>query len=62
MFLFVQYLLKSSLSMFSLAIHLFILGNYVAIISKLFFLSYLMICFSKNLIGPLSKVLVMECH
>ena len=38
------------------------LKNYVATISKLFFLSYLMMCFLRNLIGPLSGVSVMECY
>ena len=52
----VQYSLDSLLSMSSLAIHLSILGNFVAITSRLYFLSCLMICFSKNLIGPLSGV------
>ena len=37
-----------------LAIHLSILENYVAFTSKIFLLSYFMICFKKNLIGPLS--------
>ena len=62
MCLLVQYSLNSSLSMSSLAIHLSMLGNSVAIISKLYFLSCLMICFSRNLIGPLSGVSSMECH
>ena len=48
--------------MSSLAIHLSILRYFVAIISKLYFLSYLMICFSRNLIGPLSSVASLECH
>ena len=60
--LLVQYSLDSSLSMSSLAIHLSILGNYIAITSKLYFLSYLMIFFSRNLIGPLSGVSSIECH
>ena len=62
MYLLVQYSLDSSLSMLSLAIHLSMFGNSVAIISKLYFLSYLMIYFSRNLIGPLSGVSSMECH
>ena len=62
MCLLVQYSLDSSLSMSSLAIHLSMLGNFVAIISKLYFLLCLMICFSRNLIGPLSGVSSMECH
>ena len=62
MCLLVQYSLDSSLSMSSLAIHLSMLGNFVAIISKLYFLSCLMICFSRNLIGPFSDVSSMECY
>ena len=62
MCLLVQYSLDSLLSMSLLAIHLSMLGKSVAIISKLYFLSYLMICFSRNLIGPLSGVSSMECH
>ena len=62
MYLLVQYSLDSSLSISSLAIHLSMLGNFVAIISKLYILSCLMICFSRNLIGPLSGVSSMECH
>ena len=62
MCLLVQYSLYSSLSISSLAIHLSMLENSVAIISKLYFLSCLMICFSRNLIGPLSGVSSMECH
>ena len=62
MCLLVQYSLDSSLSMSSSAIHLSMLGKSVAIIYKSYFLSCLMICFSKNLIGPLSGVSSMECH
>ena len=62
MCLLVQYSLDSLLSMSSLAIHLSIIGNSVAITSKLYFLSSLMICFSRNLIGPLSGVSSIECH
>ena len=62
MCLLVQYSLDSSLSMSSLAIHLSILENSVAIISNLYFLSCLMICFSRNLIGPLSDVSSIECY
>ena len=62
MCLLVQYSLDSSLSMSSLAIHLSMLRNSIAIISKLYFLSCLMICFSRNLIGPLFGVSSMECH
>ena len=56
MCLLVQYSLDGSLSMSPLVIHLSMLGKFVAIISKLYFLSCLMICFSRNLIGPLSGV------
>ena len=62
MYLLVQYSLDSSLSMSSLTIHLSILGNYVTITSKLYFLSCLMIYFSRNLFGPLSGVSSIECH
>ena len=48
--------------MFSLPIHFQILGVCVAIVSKLFVLSYFLICFSKNLTGPLSGVSIMEGH
>jgi uncharacterized membrane protein YvlD (DUF360 family) len=37
--------LESYLSMFSLPIHFQILGVYVVIVSKLFVLSYFLICF-----------------
>ena len=40
----------------SLAIHFSILENSVAITSELYFLSCLMICFSRNLIGLLTDV------
>ena len=62
MCLLVQYSLDRSLSMSSLVIHLSMLEKSVAIISKLYFLSCLMICFSRNLIGLLSGVSSMECH
>ena len=62
MCLLVQYSLDNLLSMSSLAIHLSILGNSVAITSKLYFQSCLMICFSRNLIGPLFSVSSIECH
>ena len=60
--LWVQYSLDSSLSIFSLVIHFSILEKSIAIISKLCFLLCLMICFSRNLIGPLSGVLFIEYH
>jgi hypothetical protein len=43
--------LESSLSTFALHVHLQMLGVCMAIISKLFILSYFMICFSRNLTG-----------
>ena len=61
MFSFAQLSLESLLSIFSLAIHLSMLENYVLIVLDLFF-SYLMMCFSKNLTRPLSGVLIKECH
>ena len=54
--------LESSLSMFSLPIHFQMLGVCVAIFSKLFALSYFLICFSRNLTGPLSGVSIMDGH
>ena len=48
--------------MFLLAIHLSILGTCVVITFRLYSLSYLVICFSKNLMDPLSRVFIMECH
>ena len=62
MCLLVQYSFDNLLSMSALAIHLSMLGKSVAIISKLYFLSCLMRCFSRNLIGPLSGVSFIECH
>ena len=62
MCLLIQYSFDSLLSMSALAIHLSMLGKFVAIISKLYFLSCLMRCFSRNLIGPLSGVSFMECY
>ena len=47
MCLLVQYLLDSSLSVSSLAIHLSILRNSIAITSKLYFLSCLILYFSR---------------
>ena len=54
--------LESYLSMFALPVHLQILGVHMAIISKLFILSYFMICFSRNLTGPLFGVSNIEGH
>ena len=62
MYLLVHYSLDIFLSMSLLAIHLSILGNSTAIFSRLYYLSCSMICFSKNLIGPLSGVSSIECH
>ena len=58
----IQNSLESSLSMSSLPVHLQILGVCVAIVSKLFILSYFFICFSRNLTGPLSGVSIVEGH
>ena len=58
----IQNSLESSLSMFSLLVHLQILGVCMALVSKLFILSYLLICFSRNLTGPFSSVSIMEGH
>ena len=55
MFLFVQNLFDSSLFIFSLAIHLPMLGFSMGIISRFIFLSYFVRCFSTNLIGHLSR-------
>ena len=54
--------LESSTSMFSLHVHLQILGVCMAIVSKLFIMSYFLICLSSNLIGPLFGVSIMEGH
>ena len=62
MCLLIQYSLNSALSMSLLTIHLSTLGNSVAITSRLCFLSCLIICFSRNLIGSLLGVSDMECH
>ena len=56
MFLFVQFLFDSSLSIFSLAIQLSMLGHSTGINSRFIFLSYFVRCFLRNLIGPLSRV------
>ena len=60
MFLFVQNLFDSSLSIFSLAIHLSILGYSMRIISRFIFLSCFVRCFSRNLIHPLSGVVPID--
>ena len=57
-----QYSLESSLSLFSLHVHLEILGVCMATNSKLFILSYFLICFSRNLMGPMFGVSIMEGH
>ena len=61
MFLFVQYSLNSSLSISSLDIHLSMLENCLAITSRLILLSNSIMCFFRNLIGPLSWVSFIEC-
>ena len=62
MFLFVQNLFDNSLSIFSLAIHLSMLGYSMGINSRFIFLSYFVRCFSRNLIGPLSGVVSIDGH
>ena len=62
MFLFFQNLFDSSLSIFSLAIHLSILGYSIGINSRFIFLLYFVRCFSRNLIGPLSGVVLIDGH
>ena len=62
MFLLVQKSLNKSLSMSSLAIHLSILGNSVATISRLFFLLCFITCFSRNCMEHLSGVFSIKCH
>ena len=59
---FSQNSLESSLSMSVLPIHLCVLGVCVAIFSRLFSLSYFMICFSRNRTGPLSGTSVIEAQ
>ena len=62
MFLFIQGLFDNSLSIFSLAIHLFMLGYSIGINSRFMLLSYFVRCFSRNLIGPLSRVESIDGH
>ena len=45
-----------------LTIHLFMLGNCATITSRLFLISYFVICFSKNPMGLLLRVFIKECH
>ena len=54
--------LESSLSMSALPVHLCMLGVRVARFSKMFILSNFMICFSRNLTGPLFGVSNIEGH
>ena len=54
----VQRVLDSSLSIVGFIVHLLMLGNWVAIISRLLSWSYLVIYVWKNLIGPLSSCLI----
>ena len=56
MFFFVQIFFDSSLSIFSSAINLYVLGYITGINSRFIFLSYFVRCFSRNLIGHLSGV------
>ena len=62
MFLFVQNLFDSSLSILSLAIHLSMLGYSIGINSKFMFILYFSRCFSRNLMGPLSGVVSIDGH
>ena len=62
MFLFFQNLFDNSLSILSLAIHLSMLGYNKGINSKFIFLLYFTICFSTNLMGPLSGVVLIDGH
>ena len=62
MFLFVQNLFDSSLSILSLAIHLSMLGYSMGINSKFMFSLYFIKCFSRNLMGPLSGVAPIDGH
>ena len=62
MFLFVQNLFDSSLSILSLAIHLSMLGYNIGINSKFMFILYFTRCFSRNLMGPLSGVDSIDGH
>ena len=62
MYLFVQNLLDDSLSIFSLAIHLSMLGYSMGINSRFIFLLCFVRCFSRNLIGPLSGVESIDGH
>ena len=62
MFLLVQNLFDNSLSIFSFAIHLSMLGYSMEISSRFIFLSCFVRCFSRNLIGPLSGVESIDGH
>ena len=54
--------LESSLSISAFPVHLLVLGVCVAMFSKLFSLSNLIICFSRNLTGPLSGTSIIEAQ
>ena len=62
MFLFVQNLFDNTLSIFSLAIHLSMLGYRMGLNFRFIFLLYFVRCFSRNLIGPLSGVKSIDGH
>src|SRR5665213_2050512 len=57
---FVQNSFDSSLSMSTFSVHLHVLGVCVAMVAILVFMSYFLICFSKNLTGPLSGTFAIE--
>ena len=59
---FVQNSFDNSLSMSTFSVHLHMLGVYVAMSAILVSLSYFLICFSKNLTGPLSGTSAIEAQ
>ena len=62
MSLFVQNLFESTLSILLLAIHLSILRSNIEMNTIFVFLLYLTRCFSRNLMGPLSWVVLIDGH
>ena len=59
---FAQNSFDSSLSISTFSVHLQVLGVCVVMIARLFSLSYFLICFSRNLTGPLSGTSVIEAQ
>ena len=59
---FVQKSFDNLLSIFVFSVHLRVLGVCVAMIARFVSLSYFLICFSRNLTGPLSGTSSMEAH